>query len=74
MKRALTETEKKAIEIAKDIYQYHLGLVWQDIENPFYDDLPFPEKNWRGLSYTCIALPLPGYYRFRMSHRAEIYG
>ena len=35
----MTETEMKAIEIAKDIYQYHLGLVWQDIENPFYDDL-----------------------------------
>ena len=35
----MTETEMKAIEIAKDIYQYHLGMVWQDIENPFYDDL-----------------------------------
>ena len=44
MKRALTETEKKAIEIAKDIYQYHLGLVWQDIEKPFYDDLVPHEK------------------------------
>ena len=39
MKRALTEMEKKAIEIAKDIYQYHLGLVWQDIEMPFYENL-----------------------------------
>ena len=44
MKRALTETEKKAIEIAKDIYQYHLGLVWQDIEMPFYEKFPLPEK------------------------------
>ena len=44
MKRTLTETEKKAIEIAKDIYQYHLGLVWQDIEMPFYEKFPLPEK------------------------------
>ncbi len=44
MKRTLTESEKKAIEIAKDIYQYHLGLVWQDIENPFYEKLPRHER------------------------------
>jgi hypothetical protein len=34
----MAETEMKAIEIVKDIYQYHLGLVWQDIEMPFYDN------------------------------------
>ena len=44
MKRTLTETEKKAIEIAKDIYQYHLGLVWQDIEMPFYESLMTHER------------------------------
>lgn len=50
MKRTLTETEKKAIEIAKDIYQYHLGLVWQDIEMPFYENLmPYERELARAL-------------------------
>lgn len=64
MKRALTETEKKAIEIAKDIYQYHLGLVWQDIENPFYDDLPFPEKE--------LARALIHLYSFTFARMLEV--